>query len=211
MQAVLKTAHSWCFDGPDCMLSRPSQYALSRFQGPAGDMTGKQRVFKPHKNPRSLKSYFAIAPRFLAYVCRITQEDHCHFDVEEDSHGPEDVVEMTVGQQRAWQAVLDCAFQLHNELEYGSSSEDEVENGESGSGRGDRPSQSLEDRLVNFWMLLVCHNTAARRYTSPLVSFCAMLSIQLSKMIWIVQLIILYHSAQQERRGEGQTLTSIRE
>jgi hypothetical protein len=97
IQTVLKTAHSWCFDGPECMLNRPCQYALSRFQGPSSDTTGKQRVFNLHKNPATLKNYFAIAPRFLAYLYRITREDQDYFDVEDDSHSPAKIVQMTVG------------------------------------------------------------------------------------------------------------------
>ncbi|KAK4902397.1 hypothetical protein LTR49_027085 [Elasticomyces elasticus] len=75
-------------------------------------------------------------------------------------------------------------------------------------------------------MLLLTQDTAARRYSSPLVSFRAMLSIQsttgswmkpgnfssdLSKMIWVAQLIIFYDSARLERAGQGRTLTSIQE
>ncbi|KAK0771778.1 hypothetical protein LTR59_005462 [Friedmanniomyces endolithicus] len=36
-------------------------------------------------------------------------------------------------------------------------------------------------------------------------------SSDLSKVIWIVQLVIFYHSAQQEHRGHGRTLASIQE
>ncbi|KAK5701100.1 hypothetical protein LTR17_022897 [Elasticomyces elasticus] len=215
IQTVLHTAHSQCFDGPDCMLSRPSPHDLSRFQGPAGDTTGKQRVFTPHRSPRSLKSYFAIAPRFLAYLRH----------VEEDSHGPEAVVEMTVEQQRAWQAVIDSASQLHGELRHSSSSEDEVR--EWRVRKYPRPAVSVSRRST--CQLLDAPrlpHIAVRPYRSPLVSFCAMLSIQpttgswmkpgsyssdLWIVIWIVQLITFYHSAQQERRGKGQPLILIRE
>ncbi|KAK0336989.1 hypothetical protein LTR91_023831 [Friedmanniomyces endolithicus] len=55
MQEVLKTAHGWCFDGPDCTLNWPSRIALSQFQGPHSEATRKMRVFASHKRPASLK------------------------------------------------------------------------------------------------------------------------------------------------------------
>lgn len=79
---------------------------------------------------------------------------------------------------------------------------------------------------MNFWMLLICHHCATQRYHFPLVSFRAILSIQpttgswmkpgnyssdLSKIIWIVQLIICCHRAQREQRGQSSTLACIQE
>jgi hypothetical protein len=75
-------------------------------------------------------------------------------------------------------------------------------------------------------MLLIAHHTGARRYSSPVLSFCAMLSIKpstlswmepgnfnshSSALIWIVQLLIFYHSARQERQGDGDTLQLVEE
>jgi hypothetical protein len=48
-------AHSWCFDGPDCMLTWPWQLALSRFHTIA---VGKARGFDPKKEPNTLKTNF---------------------------------------------------------------------------------------------------------------------------------------------------------
>jgi hypothetical protein len=71
------------------------------------------------------------------------------------------------------------------------------------------------------WMLIIGYDTGARRYQSPLLSFCAMLSIKpttkgwlepgnfnshLSAMIWVVQLLVFYDSARKEQQGRGQTL-----
>jgi hypothetical protein len=36
MDEIFTEAHSWCFDGPDCMLTWPRQLALSRFHTAAG-------------------------------------------------------------------------------------------------------------------------------------------------------------------------------
>ncbi|KAK0773172.1 hypothetical protein LTR75_017205 [Friedmanniomyces endolithicus] len=83
----------------------------------------------------------------------------------------------------------------------------------------------LRDRLLDFWMLLISHETGSRRYESPLLSFCALLSIKpsthgwmepgnfnshLSAMIWVFQLLIFYDSARKEQRGEGQTLALVK-
>ncbi|KAL1582280.1 hypothetical protein WHR41_09166 [Cladosporium halotolerans] len=74
-------------------------------------------------------------------------------------------------------------------------------------------------------MLIICHATGARRYESPLLSFCAMLSIKpstkswmepgnfnsnLSAIIWIVQLLVFYDSALKEQQGSGKTLKLVK-
>jgi hypothetical protein len=71
----------------------------------------------------------------------------------------------------------------------------------------------MKDRLLELWMLLICHTIGAYRYESLLLSFCAMLSIKpsirswmessnfnssLSAIIWIVQLLVFYDSALKE-------------
>ncbi|KUJ19611.1 uncharacterized protein LY89DRAFT_780523 [Mollisia scopiformis] len=50
-------AHSWCFDGPDCMLTWPQQLALSRFHTAAA-LGQKLRAFDPKKEPNTLKTNF---------------------------------------------------------------------------------------------------------------------------------------------------------
>ncbi len=49
MDEVFAEAHSWCFDGPGCMLTWRRQLALSRFHAAA---TGKARGFDPKKGAR---------------------------------------------------------------------------------------------------------------------------------------------------------------
>ncbi|KAK0263154.1 hypothetical protein LTR35_017583 [Friedmanniomyces endolithicus] len=186
MQDVLETAHCWCSDGPDCKLSWRSRIALSRFQGPGSEATGKMKVFAPNKRPSNLKKYFALALRFLAYLYRITQGANQHFDVADETHGPDDVVQLTTGQQQAWQAIVQSASQQRIDSESKSESEDSDSDNpahhSSNDGLSPRP---LQDRLVNLWMLLLTHDTAARRYSSPLVSFCAILSIQPTTGSWM--------------------------
>ena len=75
-------------------------------------------------------------------------------------------------------------------------------------GRSD--TTDIKDAILKMWMLLISHHTGARRYRSPLLSFCAILSIELSTgswmqpgnfnshlsgIIWVVQLLVFYDSA----------------
>ena len=86
-------------------------------------------------------------------------------------------------------------------------------------------STKLKHRLLELWTLVICHTIGARRYKSPLLSFCAMLSIKsstrswmepgnfnssLSAIIWIVQLLIFYDSALKEQQGHGKTLELVK-
>jgi hypothetical protein len=48
-------AYSWCFDGPNCILTWPRQLALSRFHITA---VGKARGFDFKKEPNTLKTNF---------------------------------------------------------------------------------------------------------------------------------------------------------
>ncbi|KUJ17841.1 uncharacterized protein LY89DRAFT_684764 [Mollisia scopiformis] len=68
---------------------------------------------------------------------------------------------------------------------------------------------------------LICHEFGGNRYSSPLLSFCAMLSVKLytktwkepgnynsclSSVIWVVQLIIFHTSACLEKAELGEIL-----
>ncbi|TKA73156.1 hypothetical protein B0A55_10843 [Friedmanniomyces simplex] len=208
MSAMLREAHSWCFDGPDCMLTWPCRVVISRFQAPQSKSFGKIRPFDPYKEPGTLKTYFGVALRALAYFDRVAAtHEHC-FSVEtEDSIRPEDSMRPTEKQRQAWSEVYLLAKSV-------ISHEDEADE------------ERLKSRLLVFWMLLGGHQTGSRRYHSPLLSFCAMLSIkpstkswlepgnfnsQLSAMIWVVQLLFFYDNARKEKLGEGNTLTQVKQ
>jgi hypothetical protein len=83
----------------------------------------------------------------------------------------------------------------------------------------------LKERLLELWILLICYTTGARWYESPLLSFCAMLSIKLSirswiepgnfnsslsAIIWIVQLLVFYDSTLKEKQGYRETLKLVK-
>ncbi|KAK0927197.1 hypothetical protein LTR29_017687 [Friedmanniomyces endolithicus] len=161
MQNVLETAHSWCSDGPDCMLTWPCRIALHRFHGLSDDATGKTKAFAPIKQPRSLKNYFTLALRFLSYLYRTTQPDCHHFDVEDESQArrPERIIRLTKGQQRAWELVIQTVGQ--RQTDHDSESSDDGEWSDD-LGRDEGSSHiPLEDQLLNLWMLLITHDTAA--------------------------------------------------
>ncbi|KAI7064978.1 hypothetical protein KC365_g12451, partial [Hortaea werneckii] len=131
----------------------------------------------------SLKKYFSTAKRALAYFDRIVAGEDYLFGVEseEDSLRPEDYVTPTQGQLDVWSAACTLA---KDEI----ADEDETRHDE------------LKSCLLGFWMLLITQDTGSQRYSSPLLSFCAMLS-----------LLIFYDSARKERTGQQKTLESVKQ
>lgn len=213
MESLLREAHSLCFDGSECMLTWPCRVVLSRFQPSQIDLVGKTRAFDPYKEPGTLKTYFRLAHRFLSYFYRVVAPDDYHFstqDTGEEKDRPEDIIETTNEQLTAWQQVLRTAKHKR----------------QSGDGEdGDETLKELKVQLLEFWMSVVCHPTGARRYQSPLLSFCAMLGIKpstkgwmepgnfnshLSGIIWVVQLLLFYDSARKEQQDRGQTLALVK-
>lgn len=209
MGMVLGTAHSWCFDGPDCMLTWPCRVVLSRFQSSQVEQLGSTRAFDPHKSPGALKAYFKLAKQFVVYMYRVVGNRGYHFSAseEEGTHRPEDVMEPSREQLMNWRRLGRLAR----------------DNGTTGDQTDDN---GVQEELIKFWMLVVSHNTGTRRYRSPLLSFCALLAIDrstagwmapgnfnshLSGIIWVVQLLVFYDSAQKELRDEGDTLTLVKQ
>ena len=126
---------------------------------------------------------------------------------------PEDTIKATDEQLAVWKEIYQIAQRR------------QVNNMEGGSEEDDEKGKELKKRLLELWMLLICHTTGARRYESPLFSFCAMLSIKpstngwmepgnfnssLSAIIWVVQLLVFYDSALKEQRGCGKMLELVR-
>jgi hypothetical protein len=75
------------------------------------------------------------------------------------------------------------------------------QNGDNSNDDDEDSNNELKERLLELWILLIYYTTGARRYESPLLSFCAMLSIKpltkswmepgnfnssLSAVIWVV-------------------------
>ncbi|KAK0361997.1 hypothetical protein LTR33_009697 [Friedmanniomyces endolithicus] len=207
MEDILHKAHGYCFDGPECMLTWQCRVVLGRFQSAQAETLGKTRAFEPCKNPGTLRKYIRLAKQVLAYIYRVAADRGYHFTSDSDNlRQPEDVVTLTSDQARAWRSIRRLMREARDE----SSSQ---------------PSVELRDQLLELGMLLIRDTTGARRYRSPMVSFCAMLSIKqstsswmepgnfsshLSALIWIVQLLIFYDSARKERDGDGTTLSHIK-
>jgi hypothetical protein len=219
MQSLLQDAHRLCFDGPDCMLTYQCRVVLSRFQSSQVDLQGKTRPFDPYKGPKSLETYFGTAYRFVSYFSRVAAPDEYHFSIDtedgDDMQRPEDIIEATDEQLAVWQDIQ----QIVQRTRTSTTEEDE----HAVNDTEDR--EKLKDRLLKLWMLLICHTTGARRYKSPLLSFCAMLSIKpstkswmepgnfnssLSAIIWVVQLLIFYDSALKEQQGYRKTLDLVK-
>ncbi|KAI7721980.1 hypothetical protein KC353_g906 [Hortaea werneckii] len=152
----------------------------------------------------------------------VVAPDEYHFspaaNTDDDSEGqrPEDIIGATDEQLAAWRDIQQMTQRRRAER-----TEDD-NNGNSDNDEEDAERDSeMKKRLLELWLLLICHTTGARRYQSPLLSFCAMLSIKpstrswmepgnfnssLSAMIWVVQLLVFYDSALKEQQGCGETL-----
>lgn len=205
MDDILQHAHSWCFDGPECMLTWPCRVVLSRFQSSQVELLGNTRAFDPYKGPGALKAYFKLAKQFMVYMYRVSARAYHFSEGEEGTHRPEDVMEPPAEQHATWRRILRMAR-------------------DGADGQGDMV--GMKGALIQMWMCLVSHHTGARRYRSPLLSFCAMLSIELSTgswmqpgnlnshlsgLIWVVQLLVFYDSARRELAGDGETLPLVKQ
>ncbi|TVY12548.1 hypothetical protein LARI1_G009653, partial [Lachnellula arida] len=197
MDEILSEAHSWCFDGPECMLTWPRQLALSRFHTAT---TGKARGFEPKKEPETVKINRRYWKQFLTYYYRVVHGSG-HFTASDESQrAPADSVQLTDKQANAWAEVI---------------------KGVQTQGR-----EALRDSLSVFCMAVICHEFGGSRYSSPLLRFCAVHSVRpftktwkepgnynsfLSGLIWVVQLLIFHASVSLEKAGHGNTLDLIKE
>ena len=142
-EEMLREAHNWCFGGPQCMLTWPCRVVLNRFQSAQVDMVGKTRAFDPYKDSGTLKTYFKLAKRFLAYFDWVAANQGDHFSAEsEETQRPEDVIELTGEQLRKWCSIRRLARQR-----------------QAGNDGGNE--DGLKDDFVDMWMLLFRHDTGA--------------------------------------------------
>jgi hypothetical protein len=197
MDEIFTEAHSWCCDSPDCMLTWPRQLALSRFHTAAAPGQ-KVRAFDPKKEPNTLKTNFGYWKQFLTYCYRVAYRGGYFTTADDDQRTPESCIQLTDAQEKAWAAAFQSAVDQ------------------------DRP--ALRNAMSVLLMALICHEFGGNRYSSPLLSFCAMLSVKphtktwkepgnynscLSGIIWVVQLIIFHASACLEKAELGNTLELI--
>ena len=141
-------------DGPDCMLSWPCRVVLSRFQSSQVEMIGNTRAFAPKKRKEHAQVVLTLAKQFVVYLDRVAMSRDYYFTADpDDGRGrPEDVIELTSEQLQTWQSIRRLARQRQNSSD--------IENDD-----------TVEDRLLEMWLLIISHNTGARRYRSPLLSF----------------------------------------
>ena len=115
-----------------------------------------------------------------------------------DQRTPESHIQLTGAQENAWEVAFQSAVEQ------------------------DGP--ALRKAMSVLSMALICHEFGGNRYSSSLLSFCAMLSVKphtktwkepgnynscLSGVVWIVQLIIFHASACLEKAEVGDTLERI--
>ncbi|KUJ14609.1 uncharacterized protein LY89DRAFT_720881 [Mollisia scopiformis] len=154
--------------------------------------------FAVPKNAESEPELFLM----LEVMDEIFTEAHsCHFTTaDDDQRTPESCIQLTDSQENAWEAASQSAV------------------------KQDRP--ALRNAISDLSMALVCHEFGGNRYNSPLLSFCAMLSVKphtktwkelgnynsyLSGVIWVAQLIIFHTSAYLEKAELGDTLERIKQ
>ena len=144
----------------------------------------------------------------MSYFSRVTAPEEYHFSAAiedgDNMQRPRDIIEATDEQLALWQDIQQIVQRTSTRL----TKEDEHVIDD----KQDR--EKLKGRLLKLWMLLICHTTGARQYKSPLLSFCAMLSIKpltqswtepgnfdssLSAIPWVVQLLIFYDGALKEQ------------
>ena len=112
-----------------------------------------------------------MALRFVSYFSRVVAADEYHFSAaaedDDDTQRPEDIIEAKDEQLAVWRDI----YRIAQRRRTCSTEENNEEANE-------EEEKEMKDRLLELWMLLICHTTGARRYESPLLSFCAMLSIK---------------------------------
>ncbi|KAG4427988.1 hypothetical protein IFR05_016528, partial [Cadophora sp. M221] len=171
--------------------------ALSRFHTAAGPGQ-KTRAFDSKKEPNTLKTNFGYWKQFLTYCYRVAYRGSHFTTADDDQRTPESCIQLTDGQENAWEAAFQSAV------------------------KQDR--LALRNAMSDLSMALICHEFGGNRYSSPLLSFCAMLSVKphtktwkepgnynscLSGVIWVAQLIIFHASACLEKAELGDTLERI--
>jgi hypothetical protein len=178
------------------MLTWPRQLALSRFHTAT---VGKARGFEPKKEPETVKTNRRYWKQFLTYYYRVIHSGS-HFTTSGNSQRtPADSVQLTDEQDSAWAGVIRSARSQERE--------------------------QLRESLSVFCIAIICHEFGGSRYSSPLLSFCAMHSVRpftrtwkeagnynsfLSGLIWVVQLMIFHASVSLEKAGHGNTLDLIK-
>jgi hypothetical protein len=118
--------------------------------------------------------------------------DEYHFSVvtnpddNSEQQRPEDIIKATDEQLAVWQDIDRIAQQRCINEQTSNNDDDDDDDDDNNDDNDDEESNNeLKERLLELWMLLICHMTSARWYESPLLSFCAMLSIKLSTKSWM--------------------------
>jgi hypothetical protein len=190
LELVLREAHSWCFPGPDQKLTWPRQLALSRFQKntPLATASVSRRIkgFDPYKEASTLVRYFRSWKQLLCYHYRVVYKGG-HFTQRvggaKEQPTPDKTIQVTSTQQETWDYVVKILEADNPNLDL----------------------HSLKSGVQRLCLAMIRVEYSTKRYTSSLVSFCAMLSVEplslawkeagnynsfLSGLIWTTQLLI---------------------
>jgi hypothetical protein len=169
LELVLREAHSWCFPGPDQKLTWPRQLALSRFQKntPLATASVSRRIkgFDPYKEASTLVRYFRSWKQLLCYHYRVVYKGG-HFTQRvggaKEQPTPDKMIQATSTQQETWDYVAKIL-------------------------KADNPNldlHSLKSRVQRLCLAIICVEYSTKRYASSLISFYAMLSVELLSLAW---------------------------
>ena len=130
---------------------------MGRFHTTAA--TGQKiRGFDPKKEPSTLKTNFGYWKQVLTYSYRVAYRGSHFTTADDDQRTPESCIQLTDAQEKAWEAATQSAVEQ------------------------DRP--MLRDAMLALSMALICHEFGGSRYSFPLLSFCAMLSVKPHTKTW---------------------------
>jgi hypothetical protein len=127
---IFTETYSWCFDGPDCILTWLRQLALSRFYTTTGPGQ-KTRAFDLKKEPSTLKTNFGYWKQFLTYCYRVAYRGSHFTTADSDQRTPESCIQLTDSQENTWEAAFQSAI------------------------KQDRP--ALRNAISDLLMVLICH------------------------------------------------------
>jgi hypothetical protein len=103
---IFTEAHSWRFDGPDCMLTWPRQLALSRFHTATAP---RPKTLTPRRSPGRSRPDFGYWKQFLTYCYRVAYRGSHFSTADDDQRTPESCIQLTDAQEKAWKAARRAA------------------------------------------------------------------------------------------------------
>jgi hypothetical protein len=185
-EALFHSAYQLCSDAsPNRKMTQQRANILNGFYTGA---SGRSEGFRYHKNASTLAKYFRAWKQLLTYYYRVVHGEDGHFSkASPKQRVPKDAIEHTQQQQQAMAGVA-RALEDAQEQQQGEQGDEEA----------------LKRAVRPLCLALICQTVGSVPFTSPVLSFCAMLSrtkagqwqepgnfnSHLSALTWTAQLIL---------------------